>query len=1286
MKTQFFWRSILFGLFCVLCGTINTAAQSCDITWRKIDNPRVISGTVTIPAGQTVCAEPGVVVQFAADGKLNLLGRLIAHGTETERIALVGANVFPNRIEVVGTLDLRYADITVPLNMNANGSLYCRDSRFNTGGMVLTLSGYTSLFAPGTRFVSLDNVTFDTTNPTLNSSLYVSGVTAVLRNITFRNLAFCNIRDSYLYVDNIISQNAGAEGLAFAQENVQPQFLNNISISNSLGAGLLLDGGNFEIGPNVTIQNAEYPVKGGGGLLPGSQIPLTGNRNNWIEAGTPASNSIYAPVGLPYVVDGNSIIGTLKLLPGVVLKARQNFGFSMISGPFRGLGLPDAPITIEPFNPAQKWLSGRFDSVGSRMEYVVLDGSQFGIAGQGGGHTTYHIDNSILRNHTQAITSPQFQFAFLHGNLFSNNDTAIRTISTGIRASGKTNPNLFENNGVAVTGTNPGDFRYNWWNSPTGPTAPNNPGGTGDVITNTVHIHPFRTTRPDRTDHPPVVRMPRVPYHYALGYYQGSLEAGSKVILNWKAFDDRQIVKQKILFSPGGNIEGRYSVIADNLPASQRNFEFRVPSAGFQVNGDPAFVRIVAVDDKGQEGWDEWQFLIPSGEVIGDLQITSQVAGQTFLGGQEVPISWTITAPFPNASFNTFLILDGDRKIIPLGAASNVPQMPLVSTDSARFAIAAYSTTNRQKWFFSEPFAIRPDPRFADAAPQITMTSPTANQQIPAGGVVPITWTASDDEALRRFDIQASTDGGRMWINIAENLPPTATSFNWQLPPNGSSINDVRVRVVAVDRRFQNSSDGATRQFQIVAPQNVLPSVQITFPANNVSFEVGKSIFVAANASDSDGSVERVEFYATSNFTGQPSRTLIGSDASAPYQIGWDLLFSGNYVLTAEAIDNRGGVTISDPINITVPQSQAPLPINAPEITSPDNGQVFASGSNITLSAFAGVGNDGIARIEFYNGTQLIGSDTQAPYSIVWNNVPAGNYTISVKAVAANGAEALSRHIDITVGNAQTNTRAKFDFDGDGKADISVFRPENQTWYLLRSKNGFAAARFGISTDKITPADFDGDGRTDIAVFRNGIWYWLNSSDGAFNSVQFGQTGDIPVPADYTGDGRAELGVYRAGVWYTLNLANNEFQAVQFGISSDKPVPADFDGDGKTDFAVYREGVWYLLRSSQGFTAIQFGNASDKAVVGDYDGDAKADPAVFRNGVWYILGSAQGFSAVQFGISTDTPVAADYDGDGKTDIAVFRNGVWYLLRSQQDFGSIQFGTNSDSPIPAAFVP
>lgn len=263
-----------------------------------------------------------------------------------------------------------------------------------------------------------------------------------------------------------------------------------------------------------------------------------------------------------------------------------------------------------------------------------------------------------------------------------------------------------------------------------------------------------------------------------------------------------------------------------------------------------------------------------------------------------------------------------------------------------------------------------------------------------------------------------------------------------------------------------------------------------------------------------------------------------------------------------------------------------------------------------------------------------------------------------------------------------------FDFDGDGKSDISTFRPSNGVWYLNRSTQGFSAIHFGNSTDKLVPADYDGDGKTDIAVFRDGTWYLLRSTAG-FAAVQFGLPNDIPVPADYDGDGKADIAVFRpsTGVWYLLRSTLG-FTGVTFGQMGDKPVAADYDGDGKADVAVYRNGTWYIQRTQLGFTGITFGESTDKPVPADYDGDGKVDIAVFRpsNGTWYLQRSTAGFTGVQFGIATDMPVPADYDGDGKTDVAVFRDGIWYLNRSTQGFTGVAFGAATDKPVPNAFIP
>jgi len=262
------------------------------------------------------------------------------------------------------------------------------------------------------------------------------------------------------------------------------------------------------------------------------------------------------------------------------------------------------------------------------------------------------------------------------------------------------------------------------------------------------------------------------------------------------------------------------------------------------------------------------------------------------------------------------------------------------------------------------------------------------------------------------------------------------------------------------------------------------------------------------------------------------------------------------------------------------------------------------------------------------------------------------------------GAASAADQLPLIYVSMGTNRIDSGDFNGDGTADIAVFREAAVMW----SVRDLTRAYFGATGDLPVAADYDGDGSADIAVFRPSSGMW---SVRGLSRFYLGGGNDWLVPGDYDGDGTAEAGIFReaSGLW-SIRGATRAY----LGSTGDAAIPGRYDSDAGKDLAIFRgsSGLW----SVRNVTRFYFGASTDDLVPGDYNGEGKWEGGIYRSssGLWSIRNVTRAY----WGNANDAPLPADYDGNGADDIGIFRDssGMWTV----RNLTRVYFGSTDDIPV------
>src|ERR1041384_4068485 len=358
------------------------------------------------------------------------------------------------------------------------------------------------------------------------------------------------------------------------------------------------------------------------------------------------------------------------------------------------------------------------------------------------------------------------------------------------------------------------------------------------------------------------------------------------------------------------------------------------------------------------------------------VSITLSPSGHSYT----VPANLTInaTASSPNGNVTKVEFLDGDAV---LGEDAEAPfSFTWNNVPTGDHVLTARVTDSNGASSASPAVNIS-----VNDLPAVFIAAPAQNTVFNYPTNLTITAYANDSNGIKQVEFfQGATSLG------------VATSAPYEVSWNGAGIGTYTLTAVATD----NLNATMTSAPVTITVNNPPPIVAITSRANGTLVgNAPASIVINASASDNNG-IKQVEFFQ--------GATSLGVDTAAPYSFTWNNVAAGTYTLTARATDILNATTTSSAVNVVV--GNAPPTVS---ITSPINGSYYNGPTNLVITATA-ADNEGVKKVEFFQGSTKLGEDTTAPYSFTWSGVPAGTYSLTAK--ATDNLDAVTTSSPVSVG------------------------------------------------------------------------------------------------------------------------------------------------------------------------------------------------------------------------------------------------------------------------------
>ncbi|KGY10510.1 chitinase C-terminal domain-containing protein [Vibrio sinaloensis] len=239
---------------------------------------------------------------------------------------------------------------------------------------------------------------------------------------------------------------------------------------------------------------------------------------------------------------------------------------------------------------------------------------------------------------------------------------------------------------------------------------------------------------------------------------------------------------------------------------------------------------------------------------------------------------------------------------------------------------------------------------------------------------------------------------------------------------------------------------------------NEPPVVSLTAPLATDSISEGAVIALAASASDSDGSVARVEF--------QVDGVVVGNATNAPYTVNWTAT-AGNHSVSATAFDDQGEASVVSTTAITVDASQHGN--LAPTVDVTLSSASVEVGSVVTLTANAADSDGSVDKVDFYVAGQLVGTTVTPPYTLDYTTTAAGTLSVYAKATDNLGKSTNSTAVALKVTGLPTAANCRPDglyqteginvpyctiYDEEGREQMGADHPRRVIGYFTSWRAG----------------------------------------------------------------------------------------------------------------------------------------------------------------------------------------------------------------------------------------